>query len=421
MKANNPGQFKYTTHYVYSIDGGENFIIPAASDFEIHTGHYAFLDKMFDRIWMAADNSGGQNDGTIYLSGQFISTDSASNTKSIYVKHPQASGFNATPFTVENTPGQHNNIIVDQNGTIHHASLTHEHVLAGDIVYNRSSDQGQTWQTPVVIDSSINPSSSYSFQIHKSENCFPNLASSNNHLFLAWSDFGDSTVRSYITYSSDGGNSWLWTKELGSIFLNGPYYHLMPSIASFENKCAVSWFVVDSLSLQAKYYIGEIDHNGLSTTAPIVVSNNSTIFSTNEFYGHYNDIDRDSCNVYAIWAESQFMVPSTKSTYVVKIDLCDNVGLVEHTPLSGKISMLKLHPNPARNELSLQFSTDFQSNFHIKISDELGKTVQQHELGNIFRGNHEKSIDLSKLTNGYYLITLISENGPFMSKKFIKN
>ena len=343
--------------------------------------------------------------------------------KSIYVKHPQANGFNTTPFSVEDTSGQGNNIIVDQNGTIHHASITINDSWNFDcnIVYNKSSDQGQTWQTPITIDSSVVLSSNLYYQIHKHENCAPSLASSNNHLFLAWSDFGDSTVRSYITYSSDGGNSWLWTKELGSIFLNGPYFHLMPCIASYGNKCSVSWFVVDSLSLQAEYYIGEIDQNGLSTIPPIVVSNNPTIFSTNEFYGHYNDIDRDSCFVYAIWAESQFMIPSTKSTYVVKVDLCDNVGLVEHTPLSGKISMMKLHPNPAKNELSLQFLTDFQSNFHIEISDGLGKTVQEHELGNIHRGNHKKSINLSKLRNGYYLLTLISENGLFISKKFIKN
>lgn len=416
------GSFKVGTYYVYSIDGGQNFIIPAASDFEIHTGSIGFGNQVFDRIWVTADNSEGPYDGTLYLSGQFFSTYSTPLSKSIYVKHPQANGFNTTPFLVEDTAGQCNNIIVDQNGIIHHASITINDNFGYDcnIVYNRSSDQGQTWQTPTVIDSSV-VNSIIDYLIHETENCAPSLASSNNHLFLAWSDFGDSTVRSYITYSSDGGNSWLWTKELGSIFLNGPYFHLMPCIASYGNKCSVSWFVVDSLSLQAEYYIGEIDQNGLSTIPPIVVSNNPTIFSTNEFYGHYNDIDRDSCFVYAIWAESQFMIPSTKSTYVVKVDLCDNVDIVEHTPLSGEISFLKFYPNPVKDELFVEFSTKFQDDFYIKISDGLGNTLQHQSLGNIYKGNHKKSINLSDLKPGYYLLSLISENGLFISKKFIKN
>jgi hypothetical protein len=418
------GNIQIGTYYVYSIDGGQNFIIPAASDFEITTGGIGWLNPpVFDRIWVTADNSEGPHDGTLYLSGQFFSSSLISESKSIYVKYPQANGFNTTPFLVEDTAGQGNNIIVDQNGIIHHASITINDNSGFDcnIVYNRSLDQGQTWQTPSVIDSSVVLTSNLNFLIHERENCAPSLATSNNHLFLAWTDFEDSKVRSYITYSSDGGNTWPWTKELGPIFLNGPYFHLMPCLASYGNKCSVSWFVVDSLTLQAEYHIGEIDYNGLSTGPSIVVSNNPTIFSTNEFYGDYNDIDRDSCFVYAIWAEGQSVTPSTPSTYVVKVDLCDNVDLVEHTPLSGKISIMILHPNPVKNELSLQFSTKFQSNFYIVISDGLGKTVQQHSLGNIYKGTHKKSINLSELTPGYYLLSLISENGLFISKKFIKN
>lgn len=420
------GNLKIGTYYVYSIDGGQNFIIPAASDFEIITGGYGWSNpSIFDRIWVTSDNSEGPHDGTIYLSGQFFSNSWISESKSIYVKNPQANGFNSTPFLVEDTAGQYNNIIVDQNGIIHHASFTFESsnlTFNGNIVYNRSLDQGQTWQTPTVIDSSAVTSNYWGYQIHNGESCAPSLATSNNHLFLAWSDFEDSKVRSYITYSSDGGNTWLWTKELGPIFLNGPYFHLMPCLASYGNKCSVSWFVVDSLTLQAEYHVGEIDHNGLSTGPSIVVSNNPSIFSTNEFYGHYNDIDRDSCFVYAIWAEGgQSISVPTPATYVVKVDLCDNVDLVEHTPLSGEISFLKFYPNPVKDELFVEFSTKFQDDFYIKISDGLGNTLQHQSLGNIYKGNHKKSINLSDLKPGYYLLSLISENGLFISKKFIKN
>jgi|GEM_PF-5488284 len=416
------GGIQIGTYYVYSTDGGQNFIIPAISDFEVTTGGLGgFINQDFlDRPWLTVDNSEGQYDGTLYLSGQTYSTGGLALRKSIYVKQPQASGFNTVPFLVEDSSGQFNNIIVDQNGIIHHASLTAKFGLNSRIVYSNSVDQGQTWQIPITIDSIVYTTPPNSMLVHERENCVPSLATSDNHLFLAWTDFNHAKVRSYITYSSDGGNTWLWTNELGPMFLNGPYFHLMPCLSAYGNKCSVSWFVVDSLTLQGEYHLAELNHNGLSSGPPIVVSNNPTDFSstTTVFYGDYNVIDRDSCIVYAIWAEGQPVAPST---YVVKVDLCDNVGLVEHTPLSGEISFLKFYPNPVIDELSVEFSTKFQSDFYIKISDRLGKTVQHHSLGNIYKGNHKKSILLSELNPGYYLLSLISENGLFISKKFIKN
>jgi len=67
-----------------------------------------------------------------------------------------------------------------------------------------------------------------------------------------------------------------------------------------------------------------------------------------------------------------------------------------------------LFPNPAKDNLT--FSEEVSN---IKITDLSGKIVKQIS-------NSEKSINISKLEKGTYIITAISKSGDLINKKFIK-
>ena len=68
----------------------------------------------------------------------------------------------------------------------------------------------------------------------------------------------------------------------------------------------------------------------------------------------------------------------------------------------------KIYPNPAKDNLN--FSEEISN---ITISDLSGKMIQQIS-------SSEKSINVSKLVKGNYIITATSKSGELINKKFIK-
>ncbi|WP_379966480.1 T9SS type A sorting domain-containing protein [Epilithonimonas sp. UC225_85] len=74
---------------------------------------------------------------------------------------------------------------------------------------------------------------------------------------------------------------------------------------------------------------------------------------------------------------------------------------------SGK-PQIKIYPNPAKDNIN--FSEEIRN---IKITDLSGKIVKQIS-------NSDKSINVSKLVKGTYIITAVSKSGETINKKFIK-
>ena len=69
---------------------------------------------------------------------------------------------------------------------------------------------------------------------------------------------------------------------------------------------------------------------------------------------------------------------------------------------------INIFPNPAKN--TLNFSEELSN---IRIADLTGKIVKQSYVS-------EKSVDISKLAKGIYLISAVTKSGEAVSKKFIK-
>jgi hypothetical protein len=410
------GGYAISTLYAYSTDGGQNFIVPPLSDFVVVSGS-PFVADFLDRIWLATDNSGGPNDGNVYLNGhQFFMG------QAVYVKTPAATGFSLGPFAAMPGSSLSGNIEVDKNGTLHLSCF--RFTSSGgleELVYTRSIDQGQTWELPVVIDSG-----EYYLdigevpQIHNRENSAPSLTVSNDNVFLSWTNLDSNTVRSFYAYSQDGGTNWSGIQEFGPALAPGPNYHLMPCLAASGEKCSVSWFVVDSATLQGDYYLGEILDNGQTYGSASIISSGSTDFATTgagTFYGDYNTIIRDSCIIYAIWADGQGVSPTT---YVVKSNTCDSsVFLNEHTPFISGFSIESLHPNPALDALNINISTSKTTTLTIDLIDVQGKLIKS-QVYSAASGKSSLQIEVSDLSIGTYLLKAKRKDGVFVSRRFVK-
>lgn len=130
----------------------------------------------------------------------------------------------------------------------------------------------------------------------------------------------------------------------------------------------------------------------------------------------------------------QVDIPPTNGSYTLKVELygsgsngCtytlpylqDSATLNFTTPFTGTISLgtndleakkdLKLYPNPVREILN--FSDEV---YNIRITDLSGKTVKAFH-------RNIKSVSVSELPKGAYLVTAVKKSGEVVSKKILKN
>jgi Secretion system C-terminal sorting domain len=84
----------------------------------------------------------------------------------------------------------------------------------------------------------------------------------------------------------------------------------------------------------------------------------------------------------------------------------------------NNISQIKILPNPVREELLLQLSTQLISDINLEVTDGLGRIVLKSKISvNDKQVNHK--IDVKTLSSGIYYVHLKNENGVTITK-FIK-
>ena len=77
-----------------------------------------------------------------------------------------------------------------------------------------------------------------------------------------------------------------------------------------------------------------------------------------------------------------------------------------------------LYPNPASNELSVEFKLTSTSNIEMSILDMMGKVVATTPSTKFYSGINTRTISLKNIRPGSYIIKMISENGQ-TTKRFI--
>lgn len=97
-------------------------------------------------------------------------------------------------------------------------------------------------------------------------------------------------------------------------------------------------------------------------------------------------------------------------------DLClANNLAVGIPPIDAIRNSLQIYPNPATDNLTLNFKTGKTNDLAIKLFDMHGKEVYAHSE-RYFSGEFNKSIDLSRMSRGIYLLQIISDNSAVTKK-----
>jgi N-acetylneuraminic acid mutarotase len=91
---------------------------------------------------------------------------------------------------------------------------------------------------------------------------------------------------------------------------------------------------------------------------------------------------------------------------------CVNVSINENT-----ISDFVFYPNPVKDQISIEFSSNVIQSFDVKIFDFIGREIYFEYLNN-FNGNYKRKVNLSNYKMGIYFIQISSDEG-VLNRKFI--
>ncbi len=414
--------FKLSMFYAYSLDGGENFIVPSnLSDHIVYSGD-AFAGDLIDRQWMATDLSGGAYSNNLYLSAIYTGSTLSGAGEIVMVKDISSPGFPSTATlvipstTVAQT--QFGNVQVDESGIVHFSCMTFDpNTGNGTVYYAKSLDGGASFSVePISLATTTLPNSDdIPKTVHSRENSAVSLAIDNENVFVAWSDMNGG-VKSYYAYSPDTGNTWSTPVEFGEQLVGGDYYHLMPNVSANEQKMTISWYAVDTSTFEGEYLYVESLDNGVTFSSVLTISDGNTDFTgattSEDFYGDYNTSVSVGCNTYTIWSDGNDGEPGV---YVSKINNCTStVG--QKTIVNSAFQLVELYPNPsAAGIFNVLINNDKQETLNATVFDLSGKLLIEKEYS-FSSANNSFVLDASNLSAGMYNLVLKNEVNQSISK-----
>lgn len=140
------------------------------------------------------------------------------------------------------------------------------------------------------------------------------------------------------------------------------------------------------------------DHSSLwDGSADWIKINNSLITGDNPFAYLDGDISSGENYQYKLEAVEE-RSSSSFGPYIV------NTGL----PTSFEIS--SLYPNPATSEVKVNFTLSEESDITVAIYDISGRKVKEYYSGHLQAGEHSEIYDVSDLSNGMYIYSVIGES-----------
>lgn len=400
-------------YYVNSSDGGFNFTVPSGGDHVIYEGD-VFAGDLLDRQWMACDNTGGSEEGALYMSAVYFGGGFGTAGQLVLKKSLSDTGFTsnviAVPFVGAETT-QFGNVKVDDAGTVHVACMRFDGTSgAGAVLYTNSTDGAATFSSALTIANATTglPNNAATHIVHSRDNAATSLAVDGDNVYISWSDFTGGVLRGFFSYSSDNGATFSTPSEFGEVLFGPGFFHVMPHVAADNGRVAINWYKVDTTTMITDYMMAESDNAGVSFNSYAVVSSSSTDFlneDVNDFYGDYNASEKSNCRTYSVFSDGR---GGTPVVYFVNEDGCQ-LGVKEVSAINGNLTLGDLYPNPANDEFTISIAFKGVEGATIELVDLKGAVLLVRKL-NLSPIAQELSIDLSEIAAGTYHVRIQTEN-----------
>jgi predicted heme/steroid binding protein len=186
-------------------------------------GSQDLSDSPFDRPWVAVDNSGGVNDGTLYVTSMTAywnggqhhiylrTSDDEGNTWSS-IKQVDTTGFSTGQLTAS-----YGGLGIGKDGKAYIAFLSYDLSVSPYVRYYSvtTNNKGVTFQRNLIGNATISGGSD--FTKAWSINANPTI---NGHAILSWVDKRNGDYDILVSQTLDGGTSWSAPKRVNDDAMN---------------------------------------------------------------------------------------------------------------------------------------------------------------------------------------------------------
>ncbi|MFH0866963.1 MAG: exo-alpha-sialidase [Bacteroidota bacterium] len=380
-------------------------------------------DMPIDRPWIAVDNSGGVNDGTVFVTsmsayfydGQhhiYLKTSADSGVSWSTMKQVDDSLFSVGPFKVSYAP-----VSVGGEGKVYIAYMSYVSLFVKKFYIATTTDMGNT------------------FQIYDAGDVYPAFAKlpaytlsadpvNNGHVILSWCDtrFGDLDV--LLSKSTDGGQTWATPVRMNDDTVNnGIVQDQVWADFSPSGNLAVAWRDrrLNGAGLNVPFDI----YTTLSTDAANTFSPNyrvttvsspySAVTCCNSFIG----VAAADSSIYMNWGD--YRNGTDWDVYFNKTDIATLITSANDVSPAVQ-SSFDIFPNPANNSIQVSFSSPSSKiNSEIIIFNSLGQVMKIIPVSLNQSGIYSKQIDISHFPYGGYYLFIKSDNSFSGNRMFFKS
>ena len=436
-----------------SEDGGATWDVKPEPIAEGEISTLLFIiGELVDKEWAAYDDSPQSPfKGTTYFSYSYQDLQLTEQNYQIHLKRKLLgeNEFEDMPTIIagdEYGLVQFVSLDTDQEGTLHmlfYAQPVGESEFA--LFYRNSLDGGTTFSDPINISyahvscfpATIFTSSCKIKGVDRLWSCNSIRADDTNcptsgNLYVVWSGDG---IRSEETYgfdiyfmkSEDGGNTWSDPIVLNDDFAtNDSTHNFFPALeVTSKGVVVVSWYDrrEDPNNISTKYYMTYSTDGGETFVPDFPASTAASDFckigDRNGSFGvgEYTTIISTGGYTIPIWADGRTN-DGNVDLYASFFPINSNhtlTGVEEIVPITPDFTFTSLSPNPASNQVNLNFTLKKPSKINALIFNVEGQLVR--ELGNTayVQGDHQISINVSDLDTGTYSMKMQTEFGRYSS------
>jgi len=408
-------------YVIKSTDGGLSWGTPT----EVINVNSDGTQQPLDRPWMVIDNSGGVNDGNIYVTtmNPNVFGPVTPPYNPYFIKSTNA-GVSFDPWRYLDTTNWKAGSIIPQpmatpcvssNGTFHaiYPSLVFTQSPPGQYILATTTSAGNTFNYNTALQILIGNTDTLP---KKGYLLIANPADS-NHLIFAYPSFDNGDIDVYITESSNAGNTWATPIRVNDDpIANDRMQDLIWADFDTDGDLIVTWRdrrnAPDSTYTVSSEIFGAVRWKDSTNFSPNFVITDSSISYNNVLAQSGNDfmnVNLINDTLYAVWGDTR---NNFLNIWFQQKDL--KTGAIYIKDLANNTSPIEIYPNPIKDLLNINSGKNLLNNAEIEIINILGESILKQKV------NHQRTqLNISNLKSGNYLLKFSNQNGT-QALKFIK-
>ena len=207
------------------------------------------------------------------------------------------------------------------------------------------------------------------------------------------------------------------TKLTGNLWSNGPATQSITVTTPGDYSVTVNGVTSNIITVTLQALDNSVSLTGISGLTAVSQSG-----------AGYQWVDCANNNSNIVGAVGQVFTPTVNGNYglIVTINGCNspvsactaigNVGLNENEAFSS----FSVYPNPAAENIAIDFSLRAESAVNVSITDLSGKVVYTSNLGNKAAGASSLNVNTAAFANGIYVVNVLTNNGIATEKLVIR-